>query len=189
MNIPSTEPKEFAVGESLKWTKSIADYLPSDGWSLSYYFRGSTGGFDVTATVENDSFVIEVAASATDALAAGACFWQAWAENTNGRKIKVADGESKVLPNLSAVASGDAFDGRSEVKKTLDAIDATLARRATSDQLSYQIGTRQLQFIPIPDLIALRTKYAQLYARECRAGRLKKGGSFSKQIFVRFKRP
>lgn len=189
MTIPETEPKEFAVGESLKWTKALDDYLPSDGWTLKYYFRGASGGFDVTATAqEDDSFLIEVAATETEQLAAGACFWQAWAEKDD-EKIKIAAGQTTVLPNLSALDSGDAYDGRSQVKKTLDAIDATIAGRATSDQQSYQIGTRRLDRIPMADLIALRTKYAQFYAQERRAERIKKGGGFSKQVFVRFKRP
>ena len=46
-----------------------------------------------------------------------------------------------------------------ENEKILDAINATLLNRATSDQQNYMIGTRQLSRIPLPDLLKLKATY------------------------------
>jgi hypothetical protein len=48
--IPTVEPANFAAGETVKWTKVVADYPPSDGWSLIYSIRGPTAFADITAT-------------------------------------------------------------------------------------------------------------------------------------------
>ena len=35
-DIPSTEPAVFTAGDTLKFTRSLADYPASEGWVLSY---------------------------------------------------------------------------------------------------------------------------------------------------------
>ena len=47
-------------------------------------------------------------------------------------------------------------------QRTYDAILATLEGRATSDQMQYRIGTRELHRIPLPELQELARQY---YAR------------------------
>ena len=46
-----------------------------------------------------------------------------------------------------------------ENQRILDAIDAALLNRATTDQQGYMIGTRRLDRIPIPDLLKLRSQF------------------------------
>lgn len=183
-----TVPKTFTAGESLAWQKSFDDHLPSEGWALKYSFRGAGPGFDAIAADDCDDFVLNVAASVTAGCTAGKYFYQAFVER-DAEKILVDSGEVQVLPSLSAAAAETVFDGRSEVKKTLDAIDAMLANKATLDQQSYVIGNRQLQRYSIPDLLALRATYQKLYNREVRAERLKNGGGYFQIIPVRFRQP
>jgi hypothetical protein len=183
-----TAPKEFTVGESLEWTVSFDDYPASDGWILTYYFRGAGTGFNASAAADGDDHLIEVAKTATAALTAGKYSYQAFAE-LGEAKVLVDVGEAIVKESLAALSTGTAYDARSQVKIILDNIDAMIAGKATLDQQEYSIGTRQLRRIPLPDLIALRKEYARLYAAEQRAEKLKNGGSLIRNHKVRFRNP
>ena len=52
-----------------------------------------------------------------------------------------------------------ATEEKTENEKMLDAINATLLNRATTDQQNYMIGTRQLSRIPLPELQKLKSTY------------------------------
>ena len=51
-DIPTKEPLTIRTGDTIKWTKSIDDYKASDGWSLSYSFRGTGGTIDITSSAD-----------------------------------------------------------------------------------------------------------------------------------------
>ncbi len=186
------EPREFSTGETPKWTKSFDGYPASEGWTLDYHFRGAGAGFDVAATADGDDFIVAVPTAATDALTAGNYFWQAWI-NKDGEKYQVGEGSVTVKQGFAAVAPGTTVDNRSQAKKILDAIDATIEGRATTDQQQYQIsgggGYRMLMKIPITELVTLRKYYAGIYAREQRRARLRRGGTLFSTVKVRFDTP
>ena len=50
--IPTKEPLTIRAGDTIKWTKSLDDYIASDGWTLSYSFRGTGGMIDITSTAD-----------------------------------------------------------------------------------------------------------------------------------------
>lgn len=179
---------EFTAGESLTWQKSFCDYPASDGWELSYYFRGAGTGFDADAAADGDDFTVTVTAETTEPLSAGRYSYQGFIQ-LDSERILVDSGEVNVLPSLAAIETEDSFDGRSPVKIALDNIDAMISGAATLNQQEYTIGSRQLKRYPLPDLIALRDKYAALYNAELRAANTKKGKSPFKKIYARFTRP
>ena len=181
-------PKEFTIGESLTWTKSFADYPASDGWVVTYYFRGAGTGFNAAGASDGDDHLFEVATATTGAMTAGKYSYQAFAE-LDGEKVQVDFGEVTVKASLSATLTTATFDGRSAVKIALDAIDALIAGKATLDQQEYTIGNRQLKRYTPTELVKLREHYAALYAQEVRAENAKKGGSLLKTHRVRFRRP
>lgn len=184
-----TVPTEFTAGESLSWKKSYADYPASDGWSLDYVFRGAGKGFDRAATADGDIFIVNVAGVVTEAMTAGKYYYQA-SVSKGDEKILVDSGETLVLPGLATIAADESFDGRSQIKRTLDAIGAMIAGKATLDQQEYTIGPRQLRRYPISELITLRDKYQSLYNQELRAEKLKKGtGGVFKNHYTRFRQP
>jgi hypothetical protein len=187
-NIQTFEPSTITAGETLQWTKELEDYPASEGWALKYYFRGVGAGFDVTATADGDAFSIIVSATTTATMTPGLYYWQSEV-SLSGEKRIVDSGQVEVKAGLAAIATSATYDGRSNAKKILDAIDAMIAAKATKDQQEYTIGNRMLKRIPIPDLIALRTRYAQIYAREQRGEKLKQGAPFFKNVYTRFTRP
>lgn len=162
------EPSEFAIGESLAWSKSFAEYSAANGWTLTYYFRGPTT-FDVTASANGADFDVDVPASVTAAATAGLYFWQAWLSKDDD-KLRIASGRTNAVAGFPTTDAG--FDGKSDAERLLDAIDALLAGKASVDQQEYTIGAggaqQQLRKIPIPDLLELRKHYAAIVGGERR---------------------
>lgn len=187
MSTPSFEPREFTAGETLIWKRSLADYKPADGWTLTYYFRSKDGaGFNQLASNDGTGgFKITVAATVTAALVVGKYVWQAWVEKS-GEKFLADSGEAIVKAGFSALAASAQIDTRSKNQKILDAIDATIERRATSDQMSYQIGNRSLSRMAPAELLEWRKYYAQLVAAEKRREKIRQGAPFLKEIKARF---
>lgn len=184
----TTLKTQFSAGESLAWEKTYSDYDASDGWVLTYYFRGTGTGFDIEATASGSKFVIVVPSTATETMVAGQYSYQGFVEKGTER-IQVDSGTVQVFPSLVGSDVSATFDGRSEVKKILDAIDATIAGKATSDQLEYTIGNRQLRRYEFKDLILLRDKYQNLYNQEVRRENSTKGGKFFGKIKMGFTKP
>lgn len=178
------EPKTFIQGETLKWKRSFSDYPAGDGWVLVYYFRGAGSGFDAAATVDGNDYLVTVPTATTSACAVGDYEWQAWFSK-DGEKHLADSGRVAVKAGLNSLETSATFDGRSEAEKTLTAIRAMLANKATLDQQSYVIGNRQLNRIPIADLLMLEKRYVMIVSRERQAARIKKGGKFFKTVHIR----
>jgi hypothetical protein len=65
-------PTHFAAGTTVRFTRSLDNFLPSDGWSYKIYLNGLTQKFNKAGAVQTpDSFLIELLASDTEALAPG----------------------------------------------------------------------------------------------------------------------
>ncbi len=185
-HLPFIEPEQLVAGETGQWKRRWPDFSAAAGWALNYYFRGPGAALDVTAAANGADFVVTVTSTQSAGLTAGVYFWQAWVVLGS---VKHLVGEGQITIKQGFAATADPFDGRSPVKKILDAIDALVLGKATLDQQEYTIGTRSLKRIPVAELLALRTQYAQLYAREQRAARLRAGGPFFKNIYTRFTDP
>lgn len=69
--IPDSVPKHFAQGETVKFTRSLPDFAPSDGWAYALYMNGLTQKFTAAAsTFDPATFLVEIDA-ASNTLAAG----------------------------------------------------------------------------------------------------------------------
>ena len=68
---PTTEPSALIAGDTAKWLKTLADYLPADGWVLSYTLINSAAKITFAATTSGSDFLVNVAAATTAAWAAG----------------------------------------------------------------------------------------------------------------------
>ena len=184
--IPTTEPASILAGSTLKWSKCLPDYPATDGWTLTYKFRGPSVGFDVEAEADGSDYLITVAAEDTETMVSGTWFYQGWVEK-DGEKYPIASGQ--VIVTAALPDEEEIYDGRSQFKRILDAIDAMLAGKATLDQQEYQIGDRMLARIPIPDLIKLRETYAKLVFQEQQVEAANDGRPILKTILTRFTTP
>src|SRR5205807_114656 len=146
-------------------------------WNITYYFRAQTSGAGFDAVGVPDSSDAElhhftVSSTTTGAASVGRYNWQAWAVNIADNTIKriVRQGRVEVLKGLNSLATSAQYDNRSDARKTLDAIDALMANKATIDQQEYMIAAggsqRMLKRIPITELLQLRKYYAALVRSE-----------------------
>lgn len=163
--VPSIEPTTFAAGETVLWTKSVPDYLNTDGWGLVYSIRGPTTFADVTATnIADGSYSVTITATTTGPLLPGAYQWASHAVKGSGASLeryKIARGTIVVTPNL--VTAGVLT---THASRTLAMIEAALEGRVPADMQQYQIAGRQITKIPVLELYGLRSRYQAEVARE-----------------------
>ncbi len=177
----TTEPRKITAGDTISWKKSLSEYPATSGWVLSYVLINATNKVSITASASGDDHLVSVSASTSAAWKKGDYTYQAYVTKSSER-FMIGSGEIQILPNL---AVENALDGRSQVKKTLDAINAVIEKRASIDQEQYSISGRSLSRTPIADLIVLRDKYQALYNSEVNADRVSKGLSPKNRIMVR----
>jgi hypothetical protein len=178
--IPITEPARVNAGNTAKWLKSLAEYPASAGWVLTYELVNADRRITFSSSPNGDDHLINVDAATTASWVAGAYQWRALA-SLSGEVYTVASGRMEVAPAFST-----AVDARSQVRRTLEAIEATLEGRATSATAEYQIAGRSLKYIPIPELVALRDRYRRDLRAEEDAASAAAGMGSRGRIFVRF---
>lgn len=186
MTTPTSELTEARAGDLWAWRREdLSSDYPASAWTLTYRFKNAAGGFEVVAVADGDYFEATVAAATTAAIAAGVYAWQA--RVSSGTSYYTVDsGEFKVLPNLFAGSAGTASDQRTHARKVLEAIEAVLEGRATTDQEEYTIGNRSLKRIAITDLLVFRDRYRMAVAREDQANGVP--NNYGRDRHVRFAR-
>jgi len=182
MNNP--EPKSFVAGEAVSWRFYEASYLANNGWVLAYNFRSTTedSAIDVVSVADNEHHVVNLPSETTKDYKAGAYSWQCTAKKDEELHV-VRNGTMVIKPNLSALT---VFDGRTHVKKILDALEATLLGKASLDQLSYSISGRSLLRLSPSELLKWRDVYRAEYTRELQQEKLEQNVGVGNIIKVRF---
>lgn len=181
VEIPTTEPTRFRAGDTVAWTKSLADFPASDGWILHYRFINSTNKIDLTATASGSDHLVSISAAVSALYVAGDYTWTSWVTLGSDR-YTVAGGRVSILPDLAAVEA-NGFDLRSNARKTLDLIDAAmLSHGANAWTQEYSIAGRSMRFTSVGEFFAFRSKLQQEVKAEERAN----GGKRTNRINVRF---
>jgi hypothetical protein len=162
--IPTTEPDRLFAGDTAKWNKTISDYPPTDGWTLTYAFRGPSNFPDQQATSSGSAYVIVIAAAITTALAVGTYYWSARV-NKAGETYTVARG----VLTVDMVAGGVVITHN---EKMLAAINAVLEGRVTADINQYTIGTRMVTKIPFKELLHFKGVYEAKVWRDRNPGKI-----------------
>lgn len=157
------EPAELVAGDSWSWSRpDLRDAWPASGsWVLTYRLRPAAGGTSVLLTADA-AFAVAVAPAASALYAAGAWLWTAMVGNGTDRHT-VGEGRITVRPDPAAATATDA---RSWAERTLEAVEAVLAGRATADHEAYSIEGRSVTRIPIAELRTWRARLKTEVARE-----------------------
>ena len=145
-------PAQLRAGDTWEWTSSLSDY-PAPTWSLAFHLVNACEAPDAIAAVPSGSdHAVSVSASTTADIEPGRYQWIARA--TSGTTIKtVGEGWVDVLHNP---ADQQKFDPRSDARRLLDAVTATLQGRATMDQQAMAINGRSISRIPLSELVQWR---------------------------------
>jgi len=175
-------PDEIRAGDSLLLQQAFAEYTPAE-WDLTTEIVGSSGDLGAFVAVDDgEEFATTITAATTATWAAGSYTWQQYMTAGVERRT-VGDGTLLVLANLATVAT---HDGRSHVKVVLDALEAMIENKATSDQMSYSIGDRALSRMTPSELMGWYQRYKMWYAQETREERIAAGLGHRGKIRTRF---
>ncbi len=179
--IPTIEPESVTAGDLIQWTRSISDY-PAGTWLLTYALVNATDKITITAGASGTDHAVSVSSANSALWKAGLYSWQAYLTSGSDR-VTIGSGTIQIKPNFATAA---VLDNRSQARRILDAITATIENRASLDQQSYEIQGRKLARTPIADLILLQEKYARIVRTEENAERIAQGKKTKNKLYVRF---
>jgi hypothetical protein len=170
--IPDVVPDHFPAGTTVRFTRSLDDFSPSDGWDYTIYLNGLTQKFNKAATVLANIFQIEFLPSDTASLNPGPFRYAERLHNAGTGEIYDITGDELVInvePNVGSAAAG-AFNTWEE--RTLVIVEAAIAGRLTSDIQSYQIAGRAVSKIPVQQLRVIRGELRAAIWRQNNPGQL-----------------
>lgn len=177
------------AGDALDFDTQAPDYPASDGWAMAYRLVPRTSGTPITiacSTAEDGaSFAAEVSSSTTATWAAGEYTWFAYV-TLSGERHVVDQGTVTIKADPVAAS---AFDGRTDARKTLDALKSAYQSYATAGQggvSEYSIGGRTMKFRNAKDFIDQIRYWERVVADEEVAARLAGGLSSGRKVFTRF---
>ena len=180
-DIPSKEPLRFRAGETVKWDRDLSEHYPADdGWTLAYTIIDANTLYTVSSTADGDKFAVVIAKADSAKFAAGT--YQLIGRVTKaGEEFGVYEGTLEIQPDVTA-----AVDVRSFAKRALDAIEAVLEGRITSDVLQYSIAGRLVVKMPPEELHKYRDRFKAEYNMELRKESIARGESTGGRVLVRF---
>ena len=184
--IPITEPTRITAGDSLVWTKALADYSPADGWTLHYALFNAVAAYTIDTAADGTNHAVTVLAAVTAVWAEGRYDYSAYVTHADGRRQSLFDGQLIIQPDLAAGPR----DGRTHARKMVDALEAALLGRATSGELDLikaQFGDRAVER-NTAELIVQRDKYMAEVRNEERLAGIAAGKRGPTSIKARFTR-
>ena len=157
-------PAVLVAGDTLAFTRTLADYAAGDGWTLSYVLTPESGGSLITfdSTPDGDLFAISVAKATTAGYAAGDYLFSAYVDDGTSR-YTVDSGRITIKPNPTSLSNTDL---RTHNRKMLDAIRAHLEGNATPSQKKIKIDDKELEKFSPLELQQLERRYAGLVSAE-----------------------
>lgn len=170
--IPDVVPDHFPAGTTVKFTRSLNDFLPSDGWAYAIYLNGLTQKFNKAATVLGNTFQIVFLPADTAALNPGPFRYAERLTNSGTGEVYDITGDELVIniePNVASATAG-AFNTWEE--RTLAVVEAAISGRLTSDIQAYQIAGRSVSKIPIAELRTIRGELKASIWRQNNPGQL-----------------
>lgn len=174
-----TVPQELIAGDTWEWTDDQPNY-PRPTWTLTYYFEKKDKTFSIAGTGTGSTHSFSIAASVTATYPPGE--YRFVARVSDGTTFKtVANGWTSV--QMDPAAAG-IHDTRSWAQRTLEALEATLEGKATSDQLSISIQGRSISRMTPTELMDWRNRLRA----EVRAEEQGNNAGLGRNIRVRFAR-
>jgi hypothetical protein len=189
-------PSRITAGDTVTWqelapTDAQRGSLNAPDWSLGFSFRGPTvlAGGDISGQAQGTGWLLTLPATVTAAMnqsaKAARWYWQAYATKGTER-VTVGSGQLLVDANLATVTGTVA--GRSVAEQILSQIDATILARTTGKAVAeYTIGSRSMKYMSTPELLALKSRYQIVVARERRKQAIKNGLGSPDRIGIRFR--
>ncbi len=189
MNIPS----EIRAGDTVKWrddptTDVFGNEIKSDNWTLKYYLRTNTAaeGQVLTGSVYQNGWEFTISGADSALFDAGTWYWQAIA-TFGSETFTLSYGSLEVEASLVFSGVPLAFDGRTQAKKDLEAVQLAIRTLLNGGAVQeYKIGNRNLKRYELGDLMQLEGKLKAEVKREEQAALIANGLGNPRNMFVRF---
>lgn len=192
-----TVPRSITIGDRLVWrhknlrgkdpvTGDVVDFDPVN-YELSWSFRANgaiDGQPDLNATAANDNGEFLTIIDNTSVLGAGIYFYQAYITKNLFRTTLQA-GSLEAVINFALTTD---FDGRTQLEKDLETIEAAIRVVVAGGVQSYSIQGRSLSKSSISELMGLRDSYRAELQRQKAAEAVMRGEANPRRAFVRFGR-
>lgn len=140
-----------------------SDFTPV---SAVAYLRGA-GAQTIEGAADGSQFVFTIAD--TSAWVAGDYRLEVWGTDDTGAKRILENGTVRVCASIQSMAAGT--DLRTDAKKALEKIRASLAGDISTGVRSYEINGRKLERYSIGELLTLEKHFAAQVLREERRAR------------------
>ena len=196
MDTPTTEPSSIHAGDTISWIKQIADYLSSDGWTLSYALKNSSSYININATgATGGSYLVTVSATASTAYNAGSYDWQSYVHKGSGATLEQHTIDSGRMDVLANFAGTTAYDGRSDNRKNYDyalAFYRQCISLTNGQVLEKAIAGRSIRYRGGDDIKKVRDElsyWAGNVRAEEEAERIRNGMPSNRRCVIRFERP
>jgi hypothetical protein len=191
MKIPAT----IRAGDTIKWRDDpakdvLGNEIGSSSWTLTYYLRTNTAseGATVVGVAYGQGWEFTITASTSAGFEPGLWFFQAVA-TSGADKQTLGSGQLQVEVALSYAGTPGAFDGRSQARKDLEAVQTAIRSMVSGGAVAeYTIGNRRLKKMELADMLALESKLKADVVREERAAKIANGLGDPHKIHVRFTR-
>lgn len=170
--IPDVVPSHFPAGTTVKFTRSLDDFPPADGWAYTIYLNGLTQKFNKAADVVDGIFQMTFVPSDTAALVPGPYRYAERLSNSGTGEVYDITGDTLVINIEPNAASAPAGTFNTWEERTLAIVEAAIQGRLTSDIASYQVAGRAVNKIPIEDLRRIRGELRAAIWRQNHPGRL-----------------
>lgn len=174
-------PSVFTAGDSLSFVDPLPDYPASDGWTLTYALSNGDQQYQVSGSAQGDDHLVEAPTSSTRAWSPGEYRWQAFISKGADRHT-LGRGRVEIRPDFLSSAA----DPLSHVERTLQALEAMIEGRASSDQQTMTLNGRSLTRMPVEELLKWRSQYKAEALRLKKAERLAQGLGVKNKVMVRF---
>ena len=157
-------PRNITAGDTREWVDTLSDY-PNDLYTLTYAIAGSAK-LILTATNSGTDYKTTITGAQSGALAAGAYSFQTYVTKiADSTRSNIASGNIVIIPNLSVVTTP--YDPRTFAKKTLDAIEATIAAKLSGGAVQrYKIHDREVWNYSLKELTDLENYYRARVTKE-----------------------
>jgi hypothetical protein len=183
-------PTELATKETTSWddaetTDALGNSVTSSSWTLKYEFRGAASK---TLTAVANSTGWRTSTLVDTFTVAGTYYWQAILTTpTSGTvtgRIILSEGRLVVKTNMADAAAN--FDGRTQERQDLEAVETAIRVLVSGAVKSYTIGTRSVTKQDMGDLIVWRDRLKAEVARQEAAEKVAAGLGRPNSVFVRF---
>lgn len=185
--VPTIEPTQFYLGDSLQWDKTLEDYegSPADpAFVLTYKLIPQTSGTTRTIIADFTEGVHQVreTAATTAGWTAGDYWLVGYVTGSDLSRFQVYTGPVTVLADPSSATS---YDGRTYLERILDLLETSIeANEAPRNVIRYSYGGVVSEVRTLTDALKARDQIkAQIRAEAAAAA------GVNRRVVTRFTRP